>query len=128
MMKNNIKSTIVFMIILMIVSSFGACGRQSENKASILGRWEYINSFGTIEYYDFSSNTVAIKNSNQGGTADYSIDDDGTLHLSYGSWAASYKRISVEEMEKLSESEAGNYYAFNNEVLYFRDKREFKRK
>ena len=130
------KKTIAFFsCVIMIISSIllVGCAKQDtvniKTEASLNGRQIYTSSNGETEWYEFSGSSVTYGKGNKTvDTATYSVDEDKTLHINAGSNSKTTKYISVEEMLSMDYSDSQDYYAYNNEVLYYLgNDREFKK-
>ena len=112
-------------LIVSLMLALAGCG-----SPSLVGRWES-EKYGQVEYWvEFRSDGTFSYGSGPQGDGDsgndtYTIDSDDSLHF----LKRDFKKTTVEEMRKMSSSDASGYYAFDSSSAYFGDnEKEFKRK
>lgn len=127
-MKKTITIIIIGILVVSILLMVTGC-----SGGGITGRWES-ESNGQLEYYiEFNSDGTCSCGSGSQGSGDnasgtYTLDNDGTLHITgFSSSELELKQLTVDEMLKSDNS--SDCYACDGKVLYYMDnKRQFTKK
>lgn len=132
----NKQSIIAAIVSSLMIFSFTGCNNgntanqnsktqsQAQSKSqsvSLIGRWYKTGSSNPYsgDYYEFDGYDMIEGHGSSSKSATYTIDSDGTLHIDAGFTTMTVKQTTIEEILKMDKETAYDYYAYDDEVLYF---------